>query len=85
MANQIVPAIEPAGVSTEKIPHACRKSLHVRLNEQMEVVRHKAVRQRPPGVVFANRRQSREEAVAIRIVKEYLVLVVAPRHHVVES
>src|SRR3954470_11050731 len=66
----LVPLVERLRVASLEAPHAEPEGRHRRLDDEVEVVRHQAMRQANPSVAFRGSRQLAKEERPVAIVVE---------------
>jgi len=84
VADPLVPSVESLGVPAVEAPHPAREIGHGSLQQQVEVVRHEAVRVEAPLVAPDDLSQPVEEEEAVPVVEEDRLTGVASRRDVVE-
>ena len=77
--------VEEADVRPEQALHALAEIRERGLNDQVDVVTHKAVREQPPSIHLDNALQDHEEDLAVPVISEDVVAVVAAGKHVVRG
>jgi hypothetical protein len=85
MANPAVPFVEELGVDSIQLPHAVRKVSIGRFNKKMKVIGHETVGVANPVVAFFNVLNGIEEVIAILIVLEDGLLLVAAGRNVING
>jgi hypothetical protein len=83
MPASIVSTIEGLGIEAVDVTHTVREVGFGRPDHQVIVVRHQAVGQAPPLKSGQGLGGYIHENVAVSVVKEDVLLVIAPSHHVV--
>src|SRR5437762_856571 len=84
MAEQLVPSVEPAGVSAEKPFHARDQIGLRRFEDQMKMIPHQAIRVHLPIGLGASFAESFQKPSPILIIAKNVFLPVATIHHVID-
>ena len=84
MSAPTVSTVEPLGIDTVDLAHAARKRRAARLDQQVIMVVHQAIRPQRPVEPFAGAHQAIEEGLPISIVEIDRFARIAARHHVIE-
>jgi hypothetical protein len=85
MAAGLVADIMAFGVHTQQPFHAVHQVGLRRFEDQVEVIAHQAVGVNLPFGFAASFRQGREEELAVGIVQDDVVSLIAPAHHMVDG
>ncbi len=85
VAGTLVPLVEPLRVRAAEVAHACAPGGLRRLDEQVEMVRHRAVRVTVPGEPLDGTRKHPQPGLVIAVVTEQRPLQVPAREDVKEA
>src|SRR5664279_4626132 len=80
MPEELMPAIEPSGVSAEEPFHARHQIWLWRLGHEVKVISHQAIGVNLPARLFAGLAQRAEESLAILVIEEDRFTPISPAH-----
>jgi hypothetical protein len=85
MPEELMPAIEPSGISAEEPFHARYQIGLRRLGDEVKVISHQAIGVDLPTGLFAGLAQRAEESLAILVIKEDRFTPISPAHQMVDG
>ena len=84
MAKELVPVIEPDGVSTQKPAHPCHQIGIGRLHHQVEMVPHQAVGMHLETGLCARFSKRFKKVLAIHVIQKDIAFAIGSTHDVVD-
>ena len=83
MPKEFVPAIEPRRVGAQEPAHPGDKVGRRRLDDQMKMIQHQAIRMHLPARLGAGLVQGGHEPLAVKVIVEDRLAPVATVHHMI--